>query len=157
MAEADLVDAHLALVRGEFNLTQAAGRPLEEAWILPVTPPQSGRYMVAESARGAARHWADAVTSRHRQLEQRAEAVIRADQERASLASSGTASGGGTPLDAALWAVTRQSTQSLDFLGDLTAYNIAVARYALTTLPPNVSSDELVKKLVIERTARGKS
>jgi hypothetical protein len=158
IAEADLLAANLALLLAEFHLTQVAGRPLEEPWILPATPPQSGRYIVADKLGGPAQHWAAAVTMRHGQLEQRAQAVIHADEQRAGLASGGNTQPSNTsPLDGALWSVTQQRARSLDFLRDLTEYNIAIARYALATLPPNIPSDELIKKLVIERTARGRS
>jgi hypothetical protein len=157
-AEADLLEANLALLSAEFHLTQVAGRPLEEPWILPATPPQSGRYVVADKVGGPAQHWAAAVTMRHGQLEQRAQAVIQADEQRAGLAAGGnTQSSNTSPLDGALWSVSQQREHSLHFLRDLTEYNIAIARYALATLAPNIPGDELVKKLVIERTARGRS
>jgi hypothetical protein len=62
-----------------------------------------------------------------------------------------------TSLDRAIWAIDHQSRQTQAFLRNLTEYNIAIARYALTHLPANIPSDELVKKLVIVRNERDAS
>jgi hypothetical protein len=60
-------------------------------------------------------------------------------------------------LDQVVWAVARQAEHTLEFLSGLTEYNVAIARYVLATAPPGVAADELLKRLVIARTARGES
>ncbi len=60
-------------------------------------------------------------------------------------------------IDGLVWAIGRQSRETLLFLSTLTEYNLAIARYALGTSAPGISGDQLVPKLVIARTARGES
>ena len=54
--------------------------------------------------------------------------------------------------------LSRPSTGKLSkpwpFLQDLTAYNVAIAHYALATLPASLSADELVSKLVVGRSTK---
>ncbi|MEX2113764.1 MAG: hypothetical protein WD845_11300 [Pirellulales bacterium] len=164
---AQAVEAQLALVDAEFELTQAAGRRLEDPWLLPATPPQAGRYVVSERDTGSVRRAGEAVSSRHFELQERADAVLQADRLRASLggetaqlaAEPGAADGPGelTSLDRAIWAIDHQSRQTQAFLRNLTEYNGAIARYALAHLPAGIPSEELVKKLVVVRTVRGES
>ncbi len=161
---AEALEAQLALVDAEYELTQVAHQQLENSWLLPSTPPQAGRYVVAERDTGAARHAGEAVVARHAELEARADAVLRADLLRASVGGDGAdaaaamdAPGELTSLDRAIWAIDHQSRQTQAFLRNLTEYNIAIARYALTHLPTGIPSDELVKKLVIVRNERDAS
>jgi hypothetical protein len=171
-AQASVLEAHVALLNAEFELTQSAGRRVEDPWLLPATPPQSGRYVVggADAPGGPGHHWGKMVTLRHGELEERADAVIRADALRAELVNETrqtaaksaphagrAAADQASPLDRLLWAIARQTDQTLTFLHELTDYNSAIARYVLAILPPGTSNDELVKKLVIARTARGES
>jgi hypothetical protein len=169
-AKGAALEAQLALVQGEFDLTQAAGRRLEEAWLLPATPPQSGRYVVAAEGAlsGAAQRGAEMIGLRHGELELRADAVIRSDELRATLGAGARGAvdadtpAGSMPLelsalDQVVWAVARQAEHTLEFLSGLTEYNVAIARYVLATAPPGVAADELLKRLVIARTARGES
>jgi hypothetical protein len=166
-ASAALVEAQLALVEAQFELTQVAGRSLAQAWLMPATLPQSGRYVVADHAEGPARQLAIEVSLRHKELEERADAVIRADEVRATTGAAVVAADGATAgaaasptsteltnIDDAAWSVARETQQSLAFLRNLTNYNLAISRYALATTPPNVSGSELVRRLVIERFAK---
>ena len=57
-----------------------------------------------------------------------------------------------TPLDRAIWATHAQNEQTLAFLDALTDYNMAIASYALATLPPTLSGAELAGKLAIARS-----
>ena len=43
-----------------------------------------------------------------------------------------------------------QTRQTLAFLETLTAYNRAIAEYALTVLPPETSADDLLATLAVE-------
>jgi hypothetical protein len=167
-ARAGLLDAHARLLAAEFELTQAAGRRLDEPWLLPSTPPQSGRYIVDNGRRDAspARRWGEKVRLHHEKLEERADGVIQSDIERAKLikearGGEATQPAGGAaavdtpmPLDVVLESVARQNHETMRFLHDLTEYNMAIARFALATWAESISSDELVKKLVVARTTR---
>jgi hypothetical protein len=167
-ASAAVLDAHLALVISQFNLTLAAGRQITDSWLVPGTAPQSGRYLVGSGQTGdsRAKRWAEAVHVQHAMLEDRADAIIQADAHRAAVVSEARR-GAQVPaatdpadadeltaLDAAMWAVERQNEETLAFLGALTQYNIAIANFALIKFPPGISSEELVKKLVIARSTR---
>jgi hypothetical protein len=168
-AHAAVIDAHVALLVAEFGLMQATGRRLDDPWVLPSTPPQSGRYHVAagtatrENTR--AHHWSEMIRLQHEKLQERADAIIQSDVHRAVLVNETRrgADPGATEndladepmrLDGALRSILRQNRATLAFLEDLTAYNITIAQFALAALPATISSDELVKKLVIARTAR---
>jgi len=164
VAKAALAEAQLALVQGEFDLTQAAGRSLDQPWLHAVTPPQSGRYIVARDDRlsGPALQWARIVKVQHVALQERADAVLAADDRRALAGAAvrdaaGSTVADSTPLSNLLAAVNWQTRQSLAFLDDLTGYNLAIVRYVMATSPPSMDSDELVRWLVIPRTARGET
>jgi hypothetical protein len=57
-----------------------------------------------------------------------------------------------SPLDRVLWALERENQLARGFLQDLTEYNMAIANYALLTLPETVSGDQLAGKLAIARS-----
>jgi hypothetical protein len=157
--KARTLDAQLALVDAQFQLTQAARQRLEDPWLLPATSPQAGRYVVATRDTGAALRAGQAVLSRHEELQLRADAVLQADKLRATVGDTGVrpaadAPGDSTSLDRAIWAIDHQSTQTAAFLHNLTDYNVAIARYALARLPAAIPSDQLVKKLVVVRSGR---
>ncbi|HTM55532.1 MAG TPA: hypothetical protein VL175_16000 [Pirellulales bacterium] len=165
-ARAATYDAHAQLLAAEFELTQAAGRRLDEPWLVPSTAPQSGRYIVDVSRRATtpARYWGERVRLEHEKLEERADALIRADVDRAQLVSEARAAqtpppGAGqndTPaaLDVLLSAIERQNAETMAFLHDLTEYNVAIAHYVLVAWPDPLPSDELVRKLVVPRSTR---
>jgi hypothetical protein len=164
MAKAALLEAHLALIAAQFRLTQAAGRSLDSPWLVPATLPQSGRYVVGDHGPGALRRAGQLVASRHAVLEDRSEAIVRADQMRASLGAQSQGHGAPSPavdeltsLDQVVWAIGWQAAETRAFLRDLTEYNLAIARYALAVSPPEIASDELIRRLVIARQARGES
>lgn len=158
-AQAAAFDAQLNLMAAQFELMRAMGRPLEESWLVPSTPPQSGRYQVSARARHVSPksgHWADMTALEYERLQNRADAVIQCDALRADLVvqarrnESGDATDGHlTALDRAIWATRRQNEQTLNFLEDLTGYNMAIANYAIVTLSPSLPGDELAGKLVI--------
>jgi hypothetical protein len=161
-ARAATYDAHTQLLAAEFELTQAAGRRLDEPWLVPSTAPQSGRYIVDVSRRATtpARHWGERVRLEHEKLEERADALIRADVDRALLVSEAravqTPEQNDTPatLDVLLSAIERQNAETMAFLHDLTEYNVAIAHYVLVAWPDPLPSDELVRKLVVSRSTR---
>ena len=165
-AKAAVHDAHVALLAAQFELTTAAGGRLDEPWLLPTTAPQSGRYLVAGASKAGqddprARHWSQMIRLRHSELEERADAVLEADVFRAALMNEAqahdrraAAADEMTVLDAVIKAASRQTDETLAFLADLTAYNIAIAHYALDTLPASLPPDELTKMLVVARSTK---
>ncbi len=166
-AHAAMLDAHAALLNAEFELTQAAGRRIDDPWLLPATLPQSGGHRADAGVPSRdARHWAVAMRLAHAKLEDGSEAVIQADVDRAARANE-TREGASIDeagdavsdepvrLDSAVRAVTRQCAQTLAMLRDLTAYNMAVTRYVLATSPADVAPDELVRKLIVAQSSEG--
>ncbi|MEX0642045.1 MAG: hypothetical protein WD468_05060 [Pirellulales bacterium] len=162
-ARAAVLDAESELLASQFELTAATGQPLDEAWLLPSTAPQSGRYQVSmrvkhDSLRGA--QLADRLALEYDRLRHRADAVIQCDALRAELVLQArrnetvreSTAGQITPLDRVIWATGRQTEQALAFLDDLTDYNMAIANYALMVLPASVSAEDLAEKLAIKRT-----
>ncbi len=163
-ARAQVFDAHVALLLAEFNLMQAAGRRMDDPWMLPSTAPQSGRYLV-NAGGPRSHHWSEMVRLEHGKLEERADSILQADVHRAALvnetrrgaeanATADEIADEPMRLDGALRSIRRQSVATLAFLHDLTEYNIAIAHFALAVLPPTIAADELVKKLVVARTTR---
>ena len=78
-------------------------------------------------------------------VRQRAGAVVEADNARAAAATSSPS--GGAPIEPVLAGVGRATGQTFAFLRALTAYNRAIAEYALAVLPRDISGDELARAL----------
>ena len=162
-AKAAVYEAQLALSEAQFELMQKTGQRLDDSWVLPSTPPQAGRYLVSIGARrgfSKGAHWADVMGLQFDKLEHRADAVLQADAHRVELvsearqhqASDPADAGSMTILDRAIWSIGRQNRQTLDFLQDLTGYNMAIAHYALSTLGESLSGEQLASKLAIARS-----
>jgi hypothetical protein len=159
-ARAAVFDAQVDLLAAQFELTQAAGRPLEGAWLLPSSAPQSGRYLASARNGSTPRAGAaDRMAQQYEKLKHRVDAVIQCDADRAELVGlarkneAGAADDGQlTPLDRVVWAIARQKEQTLAFLRDLTEYNRAIADYVLATQPASLSAEDLAGKLAIERS-----
>jgi hypothetical protein len=158
-ARAALVDAQAALLNAEFQLTQTAGRRLDQPWLLPETPPSSQHKLpdASNKPRPTARR-AESVAARQTGLAHLADAVIQADAWRASLVDqvrqSPADSDRSALLDNLVWAVANQAHDTMAFLSGLTEYNQALTDYTLATLPATVSAEELARQLVVERAAR---
>ena len=167
-ARGGLADAELGLLQAESVLAQTLGRRPDEAWLVPSTPPQSGRYIVNIRDRrrtsSPAARYADLLTLEFDKLKHRSDAVIQCDAHRADLfaqarrgedaGSEDTVADELTSIDRVIWAIRRQNQQTLAFLHDLSEYNGTIARYALATLPANVSAEVLAGKLAIARSTR---
>jgi hypothetical protein len=157
---AAILDAQLALMASQSELMQTIGRTGN--WILPSTPPQSGRYVVAiQARRGHARgaKWAERLGLEYDKLQHRADALMQADAHRAEMLRLARQPDGQpapddrmSPLDRVLWALTRENQLARGFLRDLTEYNMAIANYAILTLPETVSGEKLAGKLAIARS-----
>jgi len=153
-AEADLWDAQAELLEAQFELTRRVGRPLDSAWLLPSTPPHAGKMelpsvqalppQLAQSA--AIRRLTAAIPALSDRLRQQADAIREIDRARSSADSVYKISG---PPDPLLPAIRCETLEILGFLATLTAYNQAIAEYALTVSSPTLSPDELVERLVV--------
>ncbi|MEX0979070.1 MAG: hypothetical protein WDZ48_09475, partial [Pirellulales bacterium] len=126
-ARAAVLDAESDLLAAQIELTLATGQPLEKAWLLPSTAPQSGRYQVSkrvqqDSLRGA--QLAARLALEYDRLGHRANAVIQCDVLRAELVLQArrnetdreSTDSQMTPLDRVIWATSRQTEQTLAFL-----------------------------------------
>jgi hypothetical protein len=147
-AEAELHEAHASLVRSQFELAVHLGRSLEDVWPMAATPPHAGPYLAKLD--GQPREVAESWTVRRRAavlpglgeaVRQRATAVVEADAARAAA--------DGFSLEALLRSIRDQASATSAFLQALTAYNRAIAAYALSVLPPDVPADTLVSALVV--------
>jgi hypothetical protein len=160
-ASAAVVDAEARLLDAEFSLTQAAGGRLDAPWLRPATPPQT-RYMVAANTGAAqeATRSSTLIEVRRARLEDLADAVIEADASRAGLAGQmrqAPVTGSVAILDQAIWAVGKQTHDTLAFLAGLTGYNVAIADDALAHASPTSSNDELILRLIPAGETRDKS
>lgn len=154
-AKADQEEAHVALLRAQFELTARAGRPLDSAWLLPTTVPHSGQYLLKLDAQPpelvkswTLRRLATAVPALSESLQQHASAVVSADVARAT--ATANYQGGTRPIDSLLPCIRYQTVETLAFLETLTGYNRAIVEYALTVLPANLPADRFVQTLVVQ-------
>jgi hypothetical protein len=155
-AEAALADAQAELLEAQFLLTWRVGRPPETPWLAPSTPPHAGPYQllqpetlrpeVVQSA--ALRRLSAAIPALSTRLQQQADVIAEAERSRASAASAYQIGTTG-PIDPLLPAIRCQTLEILGFLTTLTAYNQAIAEYALLVLPPTITPDDLVQSLVV--------
>jgi len=141
-ARGDVLDAQLALLDAQFRLANALGRPLEERWPLPTTAPIANAYTKAEPAK-------DALAARrigigHELVMDRSGAVVMADRARA-LASTDPRDW--RHLDTAVTSVANQMGHTLAFLRALTAYNSAIADFALGKLPAGAPASTIMEEL----------
>ena len=151
---AALLDSHADLLAAQAELTMAAGAPLDQPWLLPTTIPQAGRYRLPpkHTALGGAGRWADSLPPLEASVQQRAAAVVFADAARAEATQGAAATPAGLSL--ALQRVYHQARASEAFLHTQTAYNLAIAEFALATLPQVATVDQLVARLVIARNSK---
>lgn len=148
--------AQVELLRAQFELTQRTGRPLNDVWLLPATAPHAGPYRLKLEEQKAeivqqplVKRLAAAVPALFDVLQQRAGAVVEADAARAAATAAYESSGRG--MEPVLAAMRWQTAETLAFLQTLTAYNQAIADYALTVLPSAIPGDHLVPALVLTR------
>lgn len=156
--EADRLDAEAELLAAEHELTETLGRPLAANWLLPTTAPHSGPYLLKLEAQPRelvatrpVQRLAKAIPSLAESLQQRAAAVVQADAVRAAVTADYR--GGSRSMEEALAGIHQQTDQTLAFLETLTAYNKAIADYALAVLPANAPADIVAQTLVVEPDA----
>ncbi len=151
--QAALLDAHVDLLSAQWNLMMASGGSLDKAWAMPTTVPHAGRYRLPphRESLGAAKRWADDLPPLEAAVQERAAAVVFADSARAAAMQPAH-----TPaaVSQAIDRIYRQARQSQAFLQTVTDYNLAIADFALETLPPGAPLDRLMPRLIIARNLR---
>jgi hypothetical protein len=154
--EADLAGAHADLLESLFELTRRTGRALDGPWLVPATAPHSGQYLLKLDAQRpevvkqpAMQRLAATVPALNDALREQAASVVEADSVRAAATTAYQLSG--KNIDQFLTSVRSQTAETVAFLHMLTAYNQAIAEYALTVLPSAISGEQLVQTLVIIR------
>jgi len=142
------------LLAAEFQLAMASGAALDRDWLLPTTVPHAGRYRVPEShlVHRAASYSADRLPPMASALQEMAAAVVFADAARAEAATG--ANGNPTGINTAIERVYDQLADTEAFLRAQTDYNLAIASYALRTLPAGAGVDQVLSRLVIARELR---
>lgn len=154
-ADADRLDTRVKLAQAQFLLTERTGRPVDSAWLSPVTVPHSGPYQLNLAARsGEAAGWpirrlAQDVPGRYEALQQQAAAVVAADGIRADAAGGYQSSR--RSIDAVVAAVEKQTQQTLAFIDGAADYNRAIAQYVFAVVPPTLPGDQLVQTLIVVR------
>ncbi len=153
-AEAEVRQAQTALVEAQYALAARIGATADAAWPLASTVPHSGRYLMKLElqpqslvASWPVRRLAATLPGLGENVQQAAAAVIAADAARVAAAEQYGA--GAVPFEQVLEGISRQTEQTLAFLGRLTEYNREIAEYVLTVFPAAGSSDQLVTALVV--------
>lgn len=153
-AEAASVAAHAELVESQFRLAEATGQSADAIWPLPATRPHSGQYLLKIESlppelanTQPLRRLADMLPRLSANVRERATAVVEADAARVETEAAWL--GGAATFSEVLHAVDRHTGQTLAFLEALTAYNHAIADYALHVLPEAAPDDLLVQALVM--------
>jgi hypothetical protein len=154
-AQAELLEARASFLASQYELSTLVGRAATTGQLLsPTTPPHGGRYQlrtdveprtINEAHRIA--QLSDAVADLHALLEDRSEAVTRADVARNELA--GQYQQGKQPLESVLSGVARQADETRRFLEALTRYNGAIADYVLAVTPTTVPVPQLAAAMVV--------
>ena len=152
-ARAELMDEEATLVEAQFALTVALRQPLDQDWLLPITPPQSGGYDSATRRAGdqQRRRWLTRmIAARYEELSELATAVVFADDERAAASSPTLTSGHNHfAVERAVAAIQSQTDLTLDFVRCARRYNVAIAEYAIDVLGSGASAATLLKALVL--------
>jgi hypothetical protein len=162
---ADLLEEQARLLERRLELATLCRQDSQSKdWPLPSTPPHGGRYELKLDAQSpqfvqsrSVRSLATAVPGLYAALEDRAEAVVRLDGQRAAAAEGletderfASDAAKRADLTAPLELIERQATESLAFLSTLTRYNVAIAEYVLTVLPSGISPVELTGAMVVK-------
>ncbi|HUY90915.1 MAG TPA: hypothetical protein VMV10_19420 [Pirellulales bacterium] len=158
-AEADLIEAELDLRIGQCLLAQVGGRSLAADWPLPATAPHAGRYRMKLELQPPqiaglpkVQQLAATIPQWHAVLEQQSAAVLEADAARA--AATGRFEQGASALGEPLAEIRQQAEETLAFLKVQNEYNLQIAEYVLTVLPPGIDRSTLAGALVIDRQAK---
>lgn len=158
-ALADEAESSLRAGETQGRLTALAGRPVAGPWVFPTSVPHGGGYALKYdrqppevAQRLVARRLVATVPLLHGGLQSRADAVVRADWIRAD--AGGRYERGEAALPATLRALRRETDETLGFLRATTRYNVALAEYALSVLPPDAPAEVLASALVLPGSGR---
>ncbi len=152
--EAEQMEAQIRLLERQEKLAQILGQPAEEN-LAPATMPYTGPYnlrleVLAPNlrARWAVRRAAGLVPLLYADLQQRAKAVVQADQLRSEWFQQYSL--GQRSLDEVLTACLQQKQATSEFLQTLIDYNQAIADYVLLVVPEDLPPEQFVRTLVKE-------
>jgi len=155
-ADADLLQTRLNLLAAQYELARLSGLPLDGPWPVPATVPHSGPYLLKLEAQPPSlvaswpvRRLAATIPALADTLQQQAAAVVDADTARTEATAAYRA--GLQPIDDVLLGIHHQTEETLVFLDTLTAYNRAIADYALAVLPSAIPGEQLLGTLVVLR------
>jgi len=147
--------AEARLLEAQFDLAVLLGQQNDRLWPLPATRPHAGAYAVRlerlapqRAASWSVRGLAESIGRLQGRLTSQAAVVVASDRAR-SLAAAECQSGE-RELDAAVEGVEFQVQATEQFLAAQADYNTAIARYALTALPPQTPVEQVVEALVVE-------
>jgi hypothetical protein len=149
-ARADASQSTVSLVEAQFDLARRIGAAAETDWPLASTTPFMGRYF-RDQPNNIVNTWpmrrlTTTIAAMPENLQQFASAVVEADAARTATIDHYAATG--AAFHQVLQAIDEQTELTFKFLESLTAYNQAIAEYALAVLPPNAPADRLMKSLV---------
>ncbi len=154
-AQANLRRSHAELVQAQYRLAAVVSISTAHALPWPTTLPHAGGYQLRlesqplELTRSrTVQRLAALVPALAETVRNKADSVVAADAARAKMAES-FRSGSGS-LSELLSLTSQQMAETLDFLRTLTAYNLAIADYALAVMPAEVPSHTLAAALVAE-------
>jgi len=152
--EAEQMEAQIRLLQREEKLARLLGLGLEGN-LIPATLPYTGPYNLRletldKNVRNiwAVRRAAGLVPLLYADLQQRAKAVVQADQYRTELFQQ--YSRGQRPLYDLLAAHEQQKQATFDFLQTLTDYNQAIADYVVLVVSADLPAEEFLRTLVKE-------
>lgn len=143
-ARADYLATDIALLAEQHRLLSALGRPLDQAWAMPVTVPHGGRYLTKSAADSS--NPPGQIEQLHSLLVAESDAVVELDQVRSDAVAHYTE--GRNDLRVALSAIAQQTDATLSLLSNVTRYNQQIAAYALSVLPANATPAVVESALV---------
>ena len=152
--EAEQMEAQVRLLEREEKLARLLGIGLEGT-LVPATVPYTGPYNLQletldQKVRSswAVRRAAGMVPFLYTDLQQRAKAVVQADQARTELFQQ--YGRGQRPLHDLLAAYEQQKQATFEFLQTLTDYNQAIADYVVLVVSPDLPAEKFLGTLVKE-------
>ncbi|MEK6233643.1 MAG: hypothetical protein N2C14_02940, partial [Planctomycetales bacterium] len=148
-AQASILECKARLATSRFHLTHLAGGSLQGDWMWPDTPPHAGGYRphLTSSADpdGVYSRMANRVLEQWGELQRSASDLIQADARQAREGVADSARGTAPTLQAS----RKQIAETSRMLSQLTAYNQAIADFALSVMPSETPAEAAVQSLVL--------
>lgn len=155
-AKANLHEAQAALVESQFDLALRTQTLADGQWPLSSTPPHAGLYQLNLEAqpRSLVETWpvrrlAATIPACIASLQEYAASVVTADTDREQAFVKYAK--GSLSVEQVIEKVSHQTRQTFEFLQLLSEYNLFIAEYALTVLPPNAPANRISAALVVQR------